>query len=1376
MSDNTLESIGVKFDTTDVDRGIRSLADLAQKGPEVEKSLDGVEKSAKTAAKSLADLKPASQSGIAPIATDAPKAADGLERMGKSAQEAARSMASASASADFMASVLKGAIGAVSIEALRRTAMGFYEEADALGKLAKTTGIAVEQLSGLAEVGRYSGQGAQSIGGAAKYMAKALAETTESGSGAAAALRALGIGLNDFKRLAPDQQMVTVAKAMAGFEDGAGKSAVAMKLMGRSGADMIPFLDDLASKGIASAAVTTRMAEESAAFNDALEMSGAAMQNFGRSMAMALLPDLQNVLTISGKLKEAFSEYLRGSADDAKGSIDGLGIALGAIGTTMETVAVIGANVAYVLHGVGTEIGGLVAQASAARRGDFAGVDAIGAAMKADAETARAKLDAFDRSVIGVTDRMLQLRASARDAGQGLRELAADASGAGRKPLVFDDGGRAATKELANQAKLIAELSGLSGHYAADLRMLQQVRAAGNISEERYIASVEKLIAIQPFAIDLQKRSMAQAREWLSMQELREAGERQIAEAEASAQKAREMAIDSYAKTLDNLRDEAAAADLAAVANLTHAQAIARVTLSRLEDERVRLVNDPAELAALERKITLQRQIIATTDQAAAREANTKAAQDAAEAWRRTADSIGDGLTEAFRTALDSGENFGTAFAKSIGKQVRAQVIGALSQAMSTQVLLPALFGSTGASGSSTNWVGLANNASTLYSAGNIGGLSGSALAAGNYASVYSGSAYGTAFGSQQSAMLAAQESGMVSSAGSASMGSAASYAGWIALAVVAAMEASSDWSAGLRREQSRDTNTALGDAAARTAQLMDDLGVSDRWADILSGATLTARIGKELGLLATPHMGGYALATAAGVEDITRQQGGIQDAAMQDLIGSFTADTLKLIGGFASSMGTTSNVSSVRSVFESDNNDPSWGLFHLMNEAGGRVAGFDALGTLPSSAAEGFAEYTKQAAGSIVDALTQIDIPKWAKTQLEALGGDIDLNSLSIGVAEIVTHEKELNALTASMRDLGPAFQLIDAASSDTIQSLADMAGGLDQFTASLSSYVQNYYSEAERTSLTMGAIGKTLADVGLEMPGTRDAFRGLVDSLDPTTEAGQQAYAALMSVADAFAAVTPSVDDLARAAAGAAADIAKAAAKIADQRQNLQMQIWEAIGDQTAINAYNRSLIDESNLDLYDELLRIKTEQAAAAAATQATQAWQEAGSVAVDAADSTKQLLESAAQSIADEVTRLRGDIGGNEAASYAQLQAQFAIGTAKARAGDADAAGGLSGLSKSMTDAGVRMAGSGTEADILRASTAASLSSTLSIMAAQTGSEKIVAAVQALQARVQTMEQTLQETTGATATHVNRMANDFESALRGGRALTVIVENP
>ncbi|MBR0568006.1 phage tail tape measure protein [Azoarcus sp. L1K30] len=59
-----------------------------------------------------------------------------------------------------------------------------------------------------------------------------------------------------------------------------------------------------------------------------------------------------------------------------------------------------GANVAFVFAGVGREIGGVAAQLTALSTLDFAAFSAIGDAMKADAEEARKRLEAFEQRVL----------------------------------------------------------------------------------------------------------------------------------------------------------------------------------------------------------------------------------------------------------------------------------------------------------------------------------------------------------------------------------------------------------------------------------------------------------------------------------------------------------------------------------------------------------------------------------------------------------------------------------------------------------------------------------------------------------------------------------------------------------------------------------------------------------------------------------------------------------------------------------------------------------------------------------------------------------------------------------------------------------------
>jgi tape measure domain-containing protein len=77
-----------------------------------------------------------------------------------------------------------------------------------------------------------------------------------------------------------------------------------------------------------------------------------------------------------------------------------------------QTLSVVGRNVAFVLQGIGTEIGGIGAQIAAVMRGDFAQAKAIGKEMEVDAARRRKELDAKDKETL--RDRLL--------AGQKIRQ------------------------------------------------------------------------------------------------------------------------------------------------------------------------------------------------------------------------------------------------------------------------------------------------------------------------------------------------------------------------------------------------------------------------------------------------------------------------------------------------------------------------------------------------------------------------------------------------------------------------------------------------------------------------------------------------------------------------------------------------------------------------------------------------------------------------------------------------------------------------------------------------------------------------------------------------------------------------------------------
>lgn len=91
---------------------------------------------------------------------------------------------------------------------------------------------------------------------------------------------------------------------------------------------------------------------------------------------------------------------------------------------------------------------------------------------------------------------------------------------------------------------------------------------------------------------------------------------------------------------------------------------------------------------------------------------------------------------------------------------------------------------------------------------------------------------------------------------------------------------------------------------------------------------------------------------------------------------------------------------------------------------------------------------------------------------------------------------------------------------------------GGTDTASSTLSSFFQNFYSDAERNKAATASISATLQGLGVSvLPETREQFRSLVEAQDLSTDAGRKMYAALVAVSSAFAGVTASADAAAAA-----------------------------------------------------------------------------------------------------------------------------------------------------------------------------------------------------------------------------------------------------
>lgn len=260
-----------------------------------------------------------------------------------------------------------------------------------LRDLGVQAGMTVEQLSALAVVGKATGTGADMIASASNKLAKSLATSTEESKGAATALKALGLNFDAFQKLSPDQRIQQVAMAMGQFKDGGEKSAAAMLLFGKAGAEMLPFLKDLAQTGQLHAKVTTEQAEAAHEYEVALGRLRTQGDAWKKQIALEILPTLADITQELLNIKAA--------SDGVGKSLLGEGIR-----TAFETIAALGVNVVYVLKQTGIELGGIAAQIAAILSGNWGRVSTIRQDMQRDAEDARRKVDQSTLNILGITN------------------------------------------------------------------------------------------------------------------------------------------------------------------------------------------------------------------------------------------------------------------------------------------------------------------------------------------------------------------------------------------------------------------------------------------------------------------------------------------------------------------------------------------------------------------------------------------------------------------------------------------------------------------------------------------------------------------------------------------------------------------------------------------------------------------------------------------------------------------------------------------------------------------------------------------------------------------------------------------------------------
>ena len=179
---------------------------------------------------------------------------------------------------------------------------------------------------------------------------------------------------------------------------------------------------------------------------------------------------------------------------------------------------------------------------------------------------------------------------------------------------------------------------------------------------------------------------------------------------------------------------------------------------------------------------------------------------------------------------------------------------------------------------------------------------------------------------------------------------------------------------------------------------------------------------------------------------------------------------------------------------------------------------------------AEQFATMTAQAMRTSMETL---DLPGWAKKQLDALGTEFSTSDLANAATSIYATQDAILALQKIVKPMAGSLGQLANSSSDTLFNLAQLAGGFDQLTSTLGTYYTNYYSAAERQGAALSNLTAQYKELNMgALPTTKEAFRGVIDSFvaggGRAQEGGEKTYLTLMQLANGFAALDSNAQDL--------------------------------------------------------------------------------------------------------------------------------------------------------------------------------------------------------------------------------------------------------
>lgn len=646
-----------------------------------------------------------------------------------------------------------------------------------LDDMAERTGASVESLSALGRVAKISGQDMATVEQGIVRLTKALSGADEESKGAAKALKDIGLSIDDLRGKNSAEAFKAVADGLAKFEDGAGKTSVALDLFGRNGAALLPFLKDLAEEGELVGKVTAEQAAQAEHYEKTMARLSATTGRLGKTIALELLPVLDAAATKFEKILSNPTEKIEIGWIDAS------------------------------FNWLSTRLNDMVAETSSwqVKMYQALGVDSWAAQAQKNLDAARAKTADFALRQQEIAERGVSLDAFGGAGGSvksdGLR---------GRKSRTGDDGSSKTARDRANEfaaeqaaaqawAKTMGDLARITveatdaglGYSKAQREIVALVGSSawGKLATETKIAALA--------AYDAAQAAETEAEAIKATNESRKA---QAALAEKIAEQRRDDLDKLQAQVIEQQRhNEEIGLSTEALQDLK----LARLDdVIAIEEQRAALsamdAETEADLANIRARVAALRELRKATAEGFQKQNATDASKAAAEAaerqWRQTSETIEKSLTDALMRGFESGKGFGENLRDTLENLFATMVLRPVIQA-AVQPL----------AGGITNALGFGGGGSgNLLSAGNTlmnfgSSLSVGSLAAANAVGAVGGDALGTLIAGNATNWGVSAAGVGAMEAGAASLGAAMPWIGG-ALAVGGLLGAFDDSGPAMRR------------------------------------------------------------------------------------------------------------------------------------------------------------------------------------------------------------------------------------------------------------------------------------------------------------------------------------------------------------------------------------------------------------------------------------------------------------------------------------------------------------------------------------------------------------------------------------------------